>query len=374
MASQVNLDLSKYFSAPQPNLNYTSPFETPSQRQFGQSVFTTQPRTFGATQPQEQPLTKPEFNESRPELKISFWDRVFGDPNKKEREYKRALADWNFKYDNYVSQMKLYGQQEGYNHAQEVIDKFNKDWEANHPTTPIENSPSWTGKWADRAKIVGFNSEDEVKQWQQANGLVADGKFGYRSARKWNDLYKGNENYQQLDLNMFGNSRRFGSGRKSNRNGLTSGVALTEKEIETINKLSDWKIDAPSPPSPVKNYKVSFHDDRNKGIYGTWNSQGVEDGGVVVTSTGQKVQRKGNEWIPIVNDKEKNDFLSQFKNAYYASFLGQGQYYDDNQRFFTFNDNNVRKNFKAPNEKNGPLNWTVNGYRITNNNGSWTIK
>ena len=42
--------------------------------------------------------------------------------------------------------------------------------------------------WNARAKEYGFNSMDDVKQWQAANGLAVDGKFGNQSIAKWQAL------------------------------------------------------------------------------------------------------------------------------------------------------------------------------------------
>lgn len=47
--------------------------------------------------------------------------------------------------------------------------------------------------WNARAKEYGFNSMDEVKQWQAANGLAADGKFGNQSLAKWQALKQGSQ-------------------------------------------------------------------------------------------------------------------------------------------------------------------------------------
>lgn len=42
--------------------------------------------------------------------------------------------------------------------------------------------------WENVAKTKGFNSAQEVAEWQKANGLVADGKFGPKSQAKWDSL------------------------------------------------------------------------------------------------------------------------------------------------------------------------------------------
>lgn len=68
---------------------------------------------------------------------------------------------------------------------------INKGW--TKPATPAPkafNEKHWLG----RAKQFGFNSIDEVKAWQQQNGLVADGMFGGNSEAKMLELQKAAEN------------------------------------------------------------------------------------------------------------------------------------------------------------------------------------
>lgn len=42
--------------------------------------------------------------------------------------------------------------------------------------------------WNSRANKFGFNNMDDVKAWQQQNGLVADGMFGRDSEAKWRSM------------------------------------------------------------------------------------------------------------------------------------------------------------------------------------------
>lgn len=48
-----------------------------------------------------------------------------------------------------------------------------------------EQKPINTAYWNSQAKKFGFNNMEEVKAWQQQNGLVADGMFGDNSEAKW---------------------------------------------------------------------------------------------------------------------------------------------------------------------------------------------
>ena len=56
------------------------------------------------------------------------------------------------------------------------------------PAKPATATPALHPNWLVRAKRFGFKSIDEVRKWQQANGLVADGKFGKNSEAKWRSL------------------------------------------------------------------------------------------------------------------------------------------------------------------------------------------
>ena len=66
----------------------------------------------------------------------------------------------------------------------------------NQPTkAPIPNpeqKPVNTAYWNSQANKFGFNNMDEVKAWQQQNGLVADGMFGKNSEAKWRSMQVAN--------------------------------------------------------------------------------------------------------------------------------------------------------------------------------------
>ena len=47
--------------------------------------------------------------------------------------------------------------------------------------------------WLAKAQEYGFNSLDDVKNWQRENGLVVDGKFGANSLAKYNELARINQ-------------------------------------------------------------------------------------------------------------------------------------------------------------------------------------
>ena len=56
------------------------------------------------------------------------------------------------------------------------------------PTPKPEQKTVNIAYWNSQAKKFGFNNMDEVKTWQQQNGLVADGMFGENSEAKWKAL------------------------------------------------------------------------------------------------------------------------------------------------------------------------------------------
>lgn len=56
------------------------------------------------------------------------------------------------------------------------------------PTPKPEQKTVNTAYWNSQANKFGFNNMDEVKAWQQQNGLVADGMFGKNSEAKWKAL------------------------------------------------------------------------------------------------------------------------------------------------------------------------------------------
>ena len=56
------------------------------------------------------------------------------------------------------------------------------------PEVKVEQKPINTAYWNSRANEFGFNNMDEVKAWQQQNGLMADGMFGRNSEAKWRSI------------------------------------------------------------------------------------------------------------------------------------------------------------------------------------------
>lgn len=56
------------------------------------------------------------------------------------------------------------------------------------PEVKAEPKPVNTAYWNSQANKFGFNNMDEVKAWQQQNGLVADGMFGKNSEAKWRSM------------------------------------------------------------------------------------------------------------------------------------------------------------------------------------------
>lgn len=56
------------------------------------------------------------------------------------------------------------------------------------PTQTLTKKPINTAYWNAQANKYGFNNMEEVKAWQQQNGLVADGMFGKKSLARWNEL------------------------------------------------------------------------------------------------------------------------------------------------------------------------------------------
>jgi peptidoglycan hydrolase-like protein with peptidoglycan-binding domain len=56
------------------------------------------------------------------------------------------------------------------------------------PEVKVESKPVNTAYWNSQANKFGFSNMDEVKAWQQQNGLVADGMFGKNSEAKWRSM------------------------------------------------------------------------------------------------------------------------------------------------------------------------------------------
>ena len=56
------------------------------------------------------------------------------------------------------------------------------------PEQTLTKKPINTAYWNAQANKYGFNNMEDVKTWQQQNGLVADGMFGKKSLAKWNEL------------------------------------------------------------------------------------------------------------------------------------------------------------------------------------------
>lgn len=89
--------------------------------------------------------------------------------------------------------------------------------------------------WNARAKEYGFNSMDEVKQWQAANGLVADGKFGNQSIAKLQALQqKSQSELQQRQPNPIDISYR-----------------MPGKQIPVGNTQEQPAVIRPNQPQPV---------------------------------------------------------------------------------------------------------------------------
>lgn len=93
---------------------------------------------------------------------------------------------------------KLSAKDEFWDLARNYEDNVIKDKEQlGYTYNPADNS--WTkpegnprsfneSHWLSRAKQFGFNSIDEVKQWQSKQGLQVDGMFGPKSEQVWNQL------------------------------------------------------------------------------------------------------------------------------------------------------------------------------------------
>lgn len=79
------------------------------------------------------------------------------------------------------------GKPEPIKYSENFDDTFEEEVEANNTYTP--KKASWSSPyWQQRASQFGFKTEDELKKWQSANGLVVDGKFGKNSEAKWRAL------------------------------------------------------------------------------------------------------------------------------------------------------------------------------------------
>lgn len=72
------------------------------------------------------------------------------------------------------------------------------------PTTPVTPvapvTPKSNTDWEKVAKDNGFENMAHVKAWQEANGLVADGKFGDNSMKYWKQHSWGKYNPQKEDV------------------------------------------------------------------------------------------------------------------------------------------------------------------------------
>lgn len=66
-----------------------------------------------------------------------------------------------------------------------------------------------TNYWLSRAQQTNpnFKSIDDIKAWQQQNGLVADGKFGDKSLAKWNELNSAPQPIEAAMQQQRGNGR-----------------------------------------------------------------------------------------------------------------------------------------------------------------------
>lgn len=73
---------------------------------------------------------------------------------------------------------------------QTALNVINQPMKAHIPKPEVkpEQKPVNTAYWNSQANKFGFNNMDEVKAWQQQNGLVADGMFGKNSEAKWRSM------------------------------------------------------------------------------------------------------------------------------------------------------------------------------------------
>ena len=67
---------------------------------------------------------------------------------------------------------------------QETLKAISQPMKAPTPKQKTVNTVYWNSQ----ANKFGFNNMDEVKAWQQQNGLVADGMFGKNSEAKWRSM------------------------------------------------------------------------------------------------------------------------------------------------------------------------------------------
>ena len=103
---------------------------------------------------------------------------------KSEFEWNQGMAETNAKIDNLKKGFM--------DRTNQMVQDFTNN------ITPIETKPVQTSPvnnfktdfWLAQAQNTNpaFKSIDEVKKWQEKNGLVADGKFGEKSLAKWNEL------------------------------------------------------------------------------------------------------------------------------------------------------------------------------------------
>ena len=72
----------------------------------------------------------------------------------------------------------------------------------NHPvqTPPVQGVNN--NYWLSKAKPYGFKTIDEVKAWQEANGLTPDGKMGSLSIAKYNELNQSNNSSNPEDYTV----------------------------------------------------------------------------------------------------------------------------------------------------------------------------
>ena len=102
-----------------------------------------------------------------------------------------------------------------------------------------------TNYWLTEAQKVNpeFKSIQDVKNWQAANGLVADGKFGNKSLAKWSELNSAPQSVEEAMQQQRGNGRLTVEVPEEAYNGTNTGNNQAKTVINTANtedKPGSW--------------------------------------------------------------------------------------------------------------------------------------
>jgi hypothetical protein len=119
-------------------------------------------------------------------------------------------------------------------------------WEDKMAGTSTEQKKSkynfaQSAKWDNLAKKYGFADREALADWQAANGLVADGKFGNKSLAVWNRLHGiGGGSYSGGGYSG-GGSRSSGGGSGSSSSKSSGTKKTNSKRVSDPNWVASMK-------------------------------------------------------------------------------------------------------------------------------------